>query len=171
ILAGLAQSLAAEFAIDPGRVFVAGLSAGGAMAALLALRYPEVFAAIGVHSGVPAGAAFDVVSGLAAMRGEAAPRAGGAPPAARTIVFQGSEDAVVRPVNAERIVAGLGEGRERQGKASGRRYRRRVFEGGRGELWLVEGLGHAWSGGRAPGSYTDPAGPDASAEMVRFFLA
>lgn len=172
ILAGLARELVAEYGIDERRVFVAGLSAGGAMAAVLGESYPDVFAAIGVHSGLPAGAANDVVSALAAMRGDAGPPAAKrAAKGPRVIVFHGTADATVRPVNAERMVEGLAGGRETQGSAGGRSFRRRVFRGGHTELWMVEGAGHAWSGGKAPGSYADPAGPDASAEMVRFFLA
>jgi poly(hydroxyalkanoate) depolymerase family esterase len=170
IIAGMARELAAEFGVDTDRVFAAGLSAGGAMAAVLAESYPDVFAAVGVHSGLPAGSANDVVSALAAMRGEAPlPSRGAAAEGPRLIVFHGAADATVRPVNAERMLeAG---GREERGSAGGRRFVRRVLRGGRAELWMIEGAGHAWSGGRAPGSYTDPAGPDASAEMVRFFLA
>ena len=124
ILAGLAQALAAEFGIDPGRVFVAGLSAGGAMAAVLGETYPDVFAAIGVHSGLPAGAANDVVSAVAAMRGEAGPppARGRAAEGPRVIVFHGTEDATVRPVNGERIVEGRAGGREKRGSAGGRSY-------------------------------------------------
>ena len=171
IIAGMARALAAEFGIDRREIFVAGLSAGGAMAAVLGAAYPDVFAAIGVHSGLPAGAANDAVTALAAMRGEAAaPAPDASGPGPRTIVFHGTDDATVRPLNAERIVAGFAGGREARGVAGGRRYRRRVFRGGRGELWTIEGAGHAWSGGKPPGSYTDPHGPDASAEMVRFFL-
>ena len=140
------------------------------MAAVLGAAYPKVFAAIGVHSGLPAGAANDAATALAAMRGEAAPPPAVTGPGPRTIVFHGTDDATVRPLNAERIVAGFTGGREARGVAGGRRYRRRVFRGGRGELWTIEGAGHAWSGGRPPGSYTDPHGPDASSEMVRFFL-
>ena len=177
ILAGLARELGAEYGIDEGRVFVAGLSAGGAMAAVLGESYPDVFAAIGVHSGLPAGAANDVVSALAAMRGEggrgdAGPRSRrSAADGPRVIVFHGTADATVRPVNGERIVEGLAGGREKRSSAGGRSFSRRIFRGGRAELWMIEGTGHAWSGGKAPGSYADPAGPDASAEMVRFFLA
>lgn len=179
ILAGLARALAAEFGIDPARVFAAGLSAGGAMAAVLGEAYPDVFAAVGVHSGVPTGAANDVLSAFAAMRGEpglAIPRASG--PSARSIVFHGSADTIVSPVNAERLVAAAGLGvqaREERGQSpGGRSYLRQVLAGVDGrphlEHWLVDGAGHAWSGGDARGSYTDPSGPDASAEMVRFFL-
>ncbi len=169
ILAGLAREVAAEFGIAPGRVFVAGLSAGGAMAAVLGESYPDVFAAVGVHSGLPAGAASDVVTAFAAMQGEAG-AAGARGAGARVIVFHGTADATVRAVNAERIVEGMTAGRSESGAAGGRTYVRRIYDEGRGELWMVEGAGHAWSGGQAPGSYTDPSGPDASAEMVRYFL-
>jgi poly(hydroxyalkanoate) depolymerase family esterase len=184
IIAGIAQQVAAEFGVDPGAVFAAGLSAGGAMAAVLAEAYPDVFAAIGVHSGLPTGAASDVVSAFAAMRDgggrPAAPRrdAGGAAKP-RVIVFHGDADATVHPANARRIVSAAAPGvatREERGvSAGGRAYARSVFADAAGaetvELWLVQGAGHAWSGGVAAGSFTDPAGPDASAEMARFFLA
>jgi poly(hydroxyalkanoate) depolymerase family esterase len=171
ILAGMARELAEEFGIPPERVFVAGLSAGGAMAAVLGEAYPDVFAAVGIHSGLPAGAANDALSAFSAMRGEPAltgrrPRSGGAP----MIVFHGTADTTVQSVNAERIVEGLAAAAEDRGEAGGRHYSRRVLRDGRGELWLVEGAGHAWSGGQPGGSYTDAKGPDASAEMVRFFL-
>ena len=179
ILAGLAQSLAAELGIPPDRIFAAGLSAGGAMAAVLGAAYPEVFSAVGIHSGLPAGAANDVLSAFAAMRGDptlAGPRPSG--PGPRTIVFHGSADATVAAVNAERIMAtaGTGDVETETGTAPGRRsYTRTVHRRPDGstqaELWLVDGAGHAWSGGAAAGSYTDPSGPDASAEMLRFFLA
>lgn len=178
ILAGLAQALAAKFDVPPGRVFAAGLSAGGAMAAILGVTHPEVFAAVGVHSGLPHGSARDVVSAFAAMRGEAA-----APPRARrpvrTIVFHGAADTTVHPSNAETVIASAGAAadpvRQTGRVPGGRAWSRSVAAGADGaaltELWLVEGAGHAWSGGAPDGSYTDPRGPDASAEMVRFFLA
>ena len=149
------------------------------MAAVLGAAYPEVFSAVGIHSGLPAGAANDVLSAFAAMRGDptlAGPRPAG--PGPRTIVFHGSADATVAAVNAERIMAtaGTGELETETGTAPGRRsYTRTVHRRPDGstqaELWLVDGAGHAWSGGAAAGSYTDPSGPDASAEMLRFFLA
>ncbi len=177
ILAGLATALTAEFAIDPACVFVAGLSAGGAMAAVLGATYPEVFSAIGVHSGLPAGSANDVLSAFAAMRGDPGLlRPAPGPDAPRTIVFHGTADATVHATNGERIAAAIGaDAEETAGQApGGRSYRRRVARAADGtpltEHWAIDGAGHAWSGGHAPGSYTDPAGPDASAEMVRFFL-
>lgn len=187
ILAGLARTLAREFEIPPGRVFAAGLSAGGAMAAVLGVTYPDVFAAIGVHSGLPAGAANDVVSAFAAMRGDSGatlapmPTADGGP-GPRTIIFHGTADHTVHVDNAERLAAAAqartpsGASRSEHGTAgSGRAYTRTRVEDPKGtvavELWMIEGAGHAWAGGKKEGSYTDPSGPDASAEMVRFFLS
>jgi poly(hydroxyalkanoate) depolymerase family esterase len=186
IIAGITRALIAEFDIDPSRVYAAGLSAGGAMAAVMGEAYPELYAAIGVHSGLPYGSATDVVSAFAAMRDEPS---GGHPvsrleaggKAVRTIVFHGSADRTVHPSNADRIIAAAraraeeGEVRRVEGRSpSGRTYTRTIALTPDGaaaaELWLIEGAGHAWSGGQAAGSYTDPAGPDASAEMVRFFL-
>lgn len=175
ILAGLARSLAEEFAVARSRVFVAGLSAGGAMAAILGVTHPEVFRAVAVHSGLPHGAAHDVVSAFAAMRGEG-PASGDTVLAVPTIVFHGTADATVHPSNAKGIVSGGSRERVHQQAASagGRRYSRVITAGADGavgsELWLIEGAGHAWSGGAPEGSYTDPRGPDASSEMIRFFL-
>jgi poly(hydroxyalkanoate) depolymerase family esterase len=186
IIAGITRTLVAEFDIDPSRVYVAGLSAGGAMAAVMGEAYPELYAAIGVHSGLPYGSASDVVSAFAAMRddpvrGHPMPRLAAGGKAVRTIVFHGSADQTVHPANAHRIIAAArarteaGEVRRVEGRSPrGRTYSRTVAltAGGTAaaELWLVQGAGHAWSGGQAAGSYTDPTGPDASAEMVRFFL-
>jgi poly(hydroxyalkanoate) depolymerase family esterase len=176
ILATLARSLAEEFAVDRTRVFVAGLSAGGAMATILGATHPEVFRAVGVHSGLPHGAAHDVVSAFAAMRGEGAARSNGRPPVP-TIVFHGTADLTVHPSNAERILdaASLDRVDRSDLVSGGRRCSRAVSTGADGapvsELWLIEGAGHAWSGGAPQGSHTDPRGPDASAEMIRFFLS
>jgi poly(hydroxyalkanoate) depolymerase family esterase len=174
ILAGMVGAVAAEFGVPADRCFVAGLSAGGAMAAVLSEVYPEVFAAAGIHSGVPTGAASDLLSAFAAMRGEAAP----ARPAAigRRIVFHGIADRTVHPANAGRLLPEEIQAAKRTvGRtAGGRDYQRMMVSDAdgqpRNELWLVEGGDHAWFGGEAEGSFTDPAGPDASAEMVRFFL-
>ncbi len=182
ILAGLAIEIAVRHEIPTDKVFVAGLSAGGAMAAILGEAYPEVFTAVGVHSGLPVGSAKDVPSAFAAMGGNPLPRASDTrAQTARMIVWHGTADITVHPRNAEEIVrqaldAGPGQTlqTEDQGKAGGRSYTRAVTFDDTGaalvEHWKIDGLGHAWSGGSAEGSYTDGQGPDASAEMIRFFL-
>ena len=179
VLAGLAQALAAEFGIAPGRVFVAGLSAGGAMADILASEYPDVFAAAGIHSGLPHGAARDVPSAFAAMNGSAGFAATRAErPSSRKIIFHGSGDTTVHPVNGERVLATLrGTGAEItcDREAGGRKVVHTVLQDQSGramaEHWLIQGAGHAWSGGDPAGSYTQADGPDASRLMVKFFLA
>jgi poly(hydroxyalkanoate) depolymerase family esterase len=187
IIAGITREIVARYDIDPGRVFVAGLSAGGAMAAVMAATYPEMYAAIGVHSGLPYGSATDLPSAFAAMRGHAGSRgrrsrkprgAAADSPRIRTIVFHGDADTIVHPSNASGIV-GASKTSERVERAKthssdGRTYTRTVIRDQSGvavvEDWLLHGSGHAWSGGSADGSYTDPRGPDASREMLRFFL-
>ncbi len=173
----------AEFAVDPARVYVAGLSAGGAMAAILGATYPELYAAAGVHSGLPHGAAADLPSAFAAMRGASRPAPGKRQEKGRvrTIVFHGANDSTVHPSNAEAILAdvraGLSEPAQElllDGAAGGRAYARTIVTDARGvphaEGWAIDGLGHAWSGGSLEGSFTDAHGPDASREMLRFFL-
>jgi len=187
IIAGLTESVRAEFEIPGDRIFVAGLSAGGAMAAIMGETYPKLYAAIGVHSGLAYGSAHDVVSAFGAMKGEGhvgdqITRCGTADEnAPRVIVFHGSADRTVHPENARRIIARQGADPSRirrtdHAPADGRhRYSRLVLPGADGtpllECWMIEGADHAWSGGHPNGSYTDPRGPSASAEMVRFFLA
>lgn len=182
ILAELAQKIGADHGVGRDATFVAGLSAGAAMAAVLGEAYPDVFAAVGAHSGLPVGAAKDVPSAFAAMAGTVsdgvpAPTGG----KVRTIVFHGSADATVHPSNGDRIVQRALTGAARQsieetqrGQTSGRSFTRLIATGPDGrdmvEQWSVTGLGHAWSGGQAVGSYTDTTGPDASAEMIRFFF-
>lgn len=171
LLADLAAAVAADHGVAPGRVFAAGLSAGGAMAAILAQTHPEVFAAAGVHSGLAPGSASDVVSALGAMRGDHTPEAEALN--APAIIFHGSADSTVAPVNAGRLAGPLERAVARSGDAAGRRYdvlSARNAAGHPVEVWRIEGGGHAWFGGDAAGSYADPQGPDASAEMVRFFL-
>ena len=167
-----------HYNIDPKRVYVAGLSAGGAMAPILGDAYPDLFAAVGVHSGLPTGSATNVQSALSLMQTGPAPsaRTTSSPP---TIVFHGDQDSTVNPANGEQAVlssAGvLKPESKRASSGNGRDYTQRISkeEGGRvvAEHWAVHGAGHAWSGGSARGSYTDAQGPDASEEMLRFFFA
>lgn len=177
ILAGIASRLQREHGVPQGKVFVAGLSAGAAMAVILGQTYPEVFAAVGAHSGLPYKAAHDMPSAFAAMGGAAAARAGSVD-AVPTILFHGQADTTVNAANGDRIAM---DARPKgvevldEGSTGGRKFSRRTVIGAQGhavlEDWRIDGLGHAWSGGNAAGSYADPAGPDASREMVRFFLA
>lgn len=145
-------------------VFVAGLSAGGAMAAVLAETHPGLMLAAGVHSGLPTGAASSMPAAMAAMRGGSP--APGRPSGVPMIVFHGSDDPTVSPANGDALGHHI-RGTTHQGRSGGRAWVMRKGEGG--EYWRVEGLAHAWSGGRPQGSHTDPAGPDATAEMLRFF--
>jgi poly(hydroxyalkanoate) depolymerase family esterase len=179
LLAGMVRAVMDEFAVPEGRAFVAGLSAGGAAAAVTGAAYPELFAGIGVHSGLACGAARDVPSAFAAMRQGAGPSLLRGP-ALPAIVFHGDRDGTVHPVNGEEVAAQAGGGAgmqaevERGRSAGGMGYTRTVHRDEAGvaflEQWLLHGAGHAWSGGDAAGSYTDPRGPDASREMTRFFL-
>ena len=178
LLAGMTRDVIARHPVDASRVYVAGLSAGGAMAAILGEAYPELYAAVGVHSGLPTGAAADLPSAFAAMQGSH-PHASSAAPRPPTIVFHGDQDITVHPVNGDRVVsAKAGEatvGHERARSRNGRDYTRRVYRDAAdrvvAEHWSVHGAGHAWSGGHASGTYTDAQGPDASAAMLDFFMA
>ena len=174
-----ARQSGAELGLDPSRIYVAGLSAGASMALALAHGYPDLFAAVGAHSGLPLGAARDQTSAVMAMqRGNPGARLVRAMP---TIVFHGSHDAVVHPRNGRLIAirarepyAGLRQSQVAGHSPGGRSYAKTIDRVGAGralvEHWSVRGAGHAWSGGSARGRFTDPKGPDASREMLRFFL-
>ena len=183
ILAGITAQVCAEHRVARDRTFIAGLSAGAAMAVILGETYPNVFAAVGAHSGLPFGAARDIASAFAAMAGTAidAPRSVQTGKRVRTIVFHGTADATVHPSNGDSIArralhtaSGQSIETTEQGKAAGRSFQRVISSAPGGtsilEHWTVTGLGHAWSGGQPAGSYTDPTGPDASGEMIRFFF-
>ena len=177
LLTALVQHIAQQQHADQRRVYVAGLSAGGAMADVLGHCYPDVYAAVGVHSGLPHGAAHDVASALTAMRTGTAPvsaRTTGARPP--TIVFHGDADTTVHVNNGLAILAGARPGEVKEGQSpSGRRFTRTLYPAsqarGDSEHWRLHGMGHAWSGGSAQGSYTQPECADASREMLRFFLS
>ena len=179
LIAGIVRDVLRDYPADPGRVYIAGLSAGGAAAAILAAAYPDMFAGVGVHSGLPVGAARDVPQAFAAMRTGSAGQ--GTALAVPTIVFHGLADTTVHPGNGAAVVAqalqgrtGLKQTRSSADSILGRSCRIIRNTDAKGcsvvEYWQIEGAGHAWAGGAQAGSYTDPQGPDASAEMLRFFL-
>ncbi|WP_249119987.1 extracellular catalytic domain type 1 short-chain-length polyhydroxyalkanoate depolymerase [Plastoroseomonas hellenica] len=193
LIAGITRQIIRDHAVDPRRVYVAGLSAGGAAAAIMGNAYPDLYAAIGVHSGLACGAAHDLGSALAAMRrGAPVPRRVYAPVPIEgrrilpTIVFHADRDRVVHPRNGDQVIiqAGAADARMaadlrvevQRGRApgGGHAFTRTTHLDAAGrpvfEQWVVHGGGHAWSGGSSAGTFTDPLGPDASREMLRFFL-
>jgi len=181
ILVGMTRECMSRYSIDPRKVYVAGLSAGGAMAAVLAAAYPELYAALGVHSGLAVGSAHDLKSAFAAMQGTPAARGARRERASRSvpvIVFHGDRDTTVHPRNGEQVILesvdpAAASSVEQGQVPGGHAYTRTVHRDSTGrvvlEHWLVHGAGHAWSGGSPSGSYTDPKGPDAARAMLRFF--
>jgi poly(hydroxyalkanoate) depolymerase family esterase len=180
LIAGITQQVTNDFAIDAARVYVAGLSAGGATAAIMGSAYADLYAAVGIHSGLACGAAQDIPSAFAAMRhGGPVRQAVGGIPVVPTIVFHGDQDGTVNPQNAETILAQAAAGFElekrieRDQVPGGYAYTRTRYIDRSGsvvlESWVVHGEAHAWSGGSPDGSYTDPSGPDATGEMLEFF--
>ena len=191
IIAEMTRHIVATQPIDPARVYIAGLSAGGAMAAVMAATYPDLYAAVGIHSGLPHAAANNLASALSAMKKGPAARADGPRAADQravpTIVFHGDRDTTVHPCNGDEVIAQARWSAaapsepqangdmtvERGAVPAGHGYTRTIHRDAEGrcdaEHWLVHGSGHAWSGGSPKGSYTDPLGPDASAQMLRFF--
>ena len=196
LIAGITNEVVANYHVDKRRVFVAGLSAGAAMAVILGATYPDMYAAIGAHSGLPYGAAHDMPSAFGAMKRSAglpgmANRTGpGASLAAQglgvpTIVFHGDQDHTVDARNGADIVEQAIRGHSDQARlqtsvrqgatADGRQYSQTIYADTTNqpvvEQWVLHGAGHAWSGGSPHGSFTDMGGPDASAEMIRFFYS
>jgi poly(hydroxyalkanoate) depolymerase family esterase len=184
LIAGMARTIMRRYAVDPDAVYVAGMSAGGAMALVLANTYPDLFRAVGVHSALPYGSAHDTHSAFDAMKnGATLSRIGATACAVPVIAFHGDADEVVHPSNAEGIIgqwlaahgrAALQRSTEQGMHEDGRRYRITRYSDASGrtaaEFWLVHGAGHAWSGGSKHGSHTDPRGPDASRRMFEFFF-
>jgi poly(hydroxyalkanoate) depolymerase family esterase len=180
IIAGITWQIMQDRAVKPGEVYVAGLSAGGALAAIMGERYPDLYAAIGVHSGLACGAAHNVATAFKAMQGGGSPAATtGRAVIIPTIVFHGDKDKTVNVVNGGQVIAQVKaaaalDAAATQGvSAGGVSYTKIVETDTQGkallEQWTLHGAGHAWAGGSDKGSFTDPAGPDASREMLRFF--
>ena len=196
LIAGLTRDVINTYKLDARRVYVAGISAGGAMSMVMAMTYPDLFAAAGVQSGVPYGVAHNMMTGRAVIKGADAPvnlptaaRGGGVKPRpVSTIVFHGDQDSLVHPNNSEQIISQWLEVRTQKSKngstpqinvtsgqvPGGHAYTRSIYKDGNGpalmEQWLVHGAGHAWSGGNPNIAWTDDKGPDASQEMLRFFF-
>jgi poly(hydroxyalkanoate) depolymerase family esterase len=188
LVVGITRQIMHDYAVDPQRVYVAGMSAGAAAAAVVAASYPDLYAALGVHSGIACGLAHDLPSAFAAMKnggkGVSAsehhrPQKYNRQPIP-TIVFHGDCDTTVHPRNGDRftdemLTANCDKRVETGQVHAGRSYTRTTYIDGGGqsvfEQWMIHGAGHAWSGGSASGSHTDPQGPDASREIARFFLS
>jgi poly(hydroxyalkanoate) depolymerase family esterase len=189
LIAGITRQIMRDYVVDPRRVYVGGLSAGAAAAAVMGATYPDLYAAIGVHSGLACGAASDVLSAFAAMRQGEFPSpstygdisaGSGHGPTVPTIVFHGDCDSTVHPRNGDHVIAQSKGTTSAQTKVhrgrieGGHAYTRTIHIDASGrtflEHWEIHGAGHAWSGGSPAGSYTDPRGPDAAREMLRFFL-
>jgi poly(hydroxyalkanoate) depolymerase family esterase len=185
LIAGITRQIMSQYQVDESRVYVAGMSAGGAMAVVMAATYPDLYAAVGVHSGLAYGAAHDLPSAFAAMQQGTVYYARHLREIIPLIAFHGDGDAMVAPANADSLLDqwlqaasdGLGsrpDVKVEQGQvADGHAYSRCIYHDADGralmEQWTVHQASHAWSGGSPSGSYTDPQGPDASTEMVRFF--
>jgi len=179
LIAGITRQIMAEYKVDPGAVYAAGMSAGGALAAVLGANYPDLYAAIGVHSGLACGAARNLATAGAAMRQGAL-----VPPNAvlvPTIVFHGDQDSTVSPNNAMQVITqaqasqALTPDSADEVAPDGLRFTKTIWRDALGqdrlEQFILHGAGHAWSGGSPAGSFTSPRGPDASREMLRFFRA
>ena len=183
LIAGITRQIMRDYSVDPKRVYVGGLSAGAAAAAIMGATYNDLYAAIGVHSGLACGAAIDLPSAFVAMRqgGGSDDRVilGDGPPVP-TIVFHGDRDITVHPDNGDHILEQSMRTTSTQKKVhrgripGGHAYTRTIHTDASGrvifEHWNIHGAAHAWSGGSPAGSYTDPRGPDATREMLRFFL-
>ena len=191
LIASIARKVMKDYSVDSSRVYIAGISAGGAMAVTMAYAYPELFAAAGIHSGIAYAAATSITDALKAMRSGAADpgqlpaavvKGLGSARAIPAIVFQGKADKSVNFINSEQLVSQLAASfqpsplvkmKEITGEAGCYHFTARMYGNGKPQVeeWIIDELGHAWSGGSKDGTYTDPNGPDAAKEMIRFFLA
>ena len=180
IIADMTRQVMTQYAVDPTQVYIAGLSAGGAMAAIMGQTYPDLYAAVGIHSGLPYAAADDLPSALQAMRAGASAARNPAQAGAERpiIVFHGDRDHTVHPRNGEALIgqhvgrntrASIDNGSVPGGHSFTRTLHRNSDGAAVAEHWLIHGAGHAWSGGSKSGTYTDRKGPPATREMMRFF--
>ncbi len=185
LIAGITEQVMRDYQIDTRRIYIAGLSSGGAMAAIMAATYPHLYAAVCVHSGLAYSAAHDLPSAFAAMNQGASQPAKQLTKAIPLIIFHGDRDTTVAPSNADTLLnqwlqatsrtqgAALAATVERAHAKNGYAYTRSLYRNRREQVlieqWLVHQAGHAWFGGNPQGSYTDMRGPDASSEMLRFF--
>lgn len=190
LIAGITQNIMGAYDIDVSRVYIAGFSAGGAMAVIMAQTYPDLYGAVGVHSGLAYGAAHNLLSAFVAMKQGPPSYTGQQTKAIPLILFHGDHDQTVDSVNADYILYHWSQGADpgRRGGLRGPDRKATVtrgrVDGGHAytrllypdagdaavvEKWIIHEAGHAWSGGSPRGSYTDPYGPDASAELIRFF--
>ena len=186
LIAGITRQVIERYGADASRVYVAGFSAGGAMAAVMAAVYPDLYAAVGVHSGLPYAAAGDIASAFTAMKQGSSRPAGSAAPPVPLIVFHGDRDTTVAAANAAGLIGDVLAAASPDGSPGtppavvttgqvpgGHAYTRTRYQDPAGaalaERWIIHQGGHSWSGGVPHGSYTDPRGPDASAELIRFF--
>ena len=196
IIAGITREVTSTRRVDNKQVFLGGMSAGAAMANIVAINHPELFTALALHSGIAFKAATSVLEARKAMN------EGGPDPAeqgkvahaamgdrARVIpvlIVQGAQDKSVPPLHTAQLAKqwltideALGAGATapettRAQSASGYHFSREVFSDAQKrvlvETIVVDELAHAWSGGSADGTFTDPKGPDATAAMLRFFF-
>ena len=189
IIAGIAREVIAAQNADPARVYVVGVSAGAAQAVNAAAAYPELFTAVGAHSGIAYRAAGNVMEGLGRMKtGSPTPDAlvqplkdalGGR--AVPIVVIHGGADAVVAPQNGRQLFEqwaaahGWTDAKNESITGDGGREIFHTWHQGAdgktlAELLWIEGLGHAWSGGSPDGTFTDPVGPDATRVILGFLL-
>jgi poly(hydroxyalkanoate) depolymerase family esterase len=189
-IAGLTRDVMRTYRVDARRVHVAGISAGGAMALIVAASFPDLYASAASHSGVAVGAARSAEEALAVMRGGVADSvdlaarlravAGPSMRAIPLLVLHGDADNVVNARNGRQTASQWGaafgltaSGAAESSEVAGRRVERSVLSRGSGtpvvELHVVTGLAHAWSGGSKTGTYADEAGPSAAEAMLAFF--
>jgi len=192
LIAGITRWVQQHYSVDAHRIYVAGLSAGGAMSSVMAATYPDLYAAAGIGSGCEYAATATCAGYRSADPVQAGRQAysamGSRARAMPVVVFQGDQDTTVPPINAQQLVQQWQTSDGLAAKVSiqsaptsitggavtgGHPYAVYHYDGGHGheliQLWLVHGMGHAWAGGSVSQPYSDPSGPDETAAMYAFF--